>query len=91
MHDAISRVPGSYDQTMEGIGNLQDYPVNVLTNTVLTRLNYAHLPAFLADMADSQVSEMHVWNFFPMEERDAKDLIVPLKDLMRLLAEVLPP
>ena len=82
-HDAISRVPGSYDQTMEGIGNLQEHPVNVLTNTVLTRLNYAALPSFLSGMANN-ASEMHVWNFFPMEERDAKDLIVPVKDLMRL-------
>ncbi len=88
-HDAISRVPGSYDQTMEGIDNLQEHPVNVLTNTVLTSLNYAGLPSFLSGMANN-ASEMQVWNFFPMEERDARDLIVPVKDLMRLVGDVLP-
>ncbi len=90
VHDTLSRVPGSYDQTMEGIGNLQDYPVNVLTNTVLTRLNYTHVPALLSHIAGKKVSEMHVWNFFPMEERDSKDLIVSMKDLLAVLADALP-
>ncbi len=90
VHDAISRVPGSYDQTMEGVANLQDYQVNVLTNTVCTRLNYTHVPALIEDIARKKVSEMHLWNFFPMEERDSKDLIVPMKDLLTVLADVLP-
>ncbi len=89
VQDAISRVPGSYDQTMEGIGNLHEYPVKVLTNTVLTRLNCARLPAFFSDVA-KHASELHLWNFFPMEERDTQDLIVPLKELTAFLGETLP-
>ncbi len=90
VHDAMSRVPGSYDQTMEGIANLRDYPANVLTNTVITRLNYSHVPALLEDIAGTKASEMHVWNFFPMEERDSKDLIVCISDLLAVLADALP-
>ena len=90
VHDAISRVPGSYEETMEGIHNLADYPVKVLTNTVLTRLNYPHLPGFFSAIAAGGVSEMHLWNFFPMDERDEKDLVVPVTGLMRLIDKVAP-
>ncbi len=88
VHDAISRVPGSYDQTMQGIGNLRGYPVNLLTNTVLTRLNYGHVAALIEEIAGTKASEMHLWNFFPMEEGDSKDLIVSMKDLLAALAGV---
>ena len=90
VHDALSRAPGSYDQTIEGIDNLRDYPVNVLTNTVLTRLNYEHVPALLAGIAETKVSEMHLWNFFPMEGKDPEELIVSMKDLLAMLPEVVP-
>ena len=90
-HDTLSGVSGSYEQAMEGIHNLQGYPeVNVLTNTVLTNLNYTLLPALFSQISRMRVSEMHLWNFFPMEERDALGLTVRLEELTAMLTDVVP-
>ena len=91
VQDALSGISGSYEQAMEGICNLQDYPkINVLTNTVLTNLNYALLPALFSRISGMRVSEMHLWNFFPMEEGDRLGLIVRLEELTAMLTDVLP-
>lgn len=90
VHDALSRVPGSYHETMEGMANLEAYDVNLITNTVLTRLDLAHVPALLSNIAAGKASEMNLWNFFPMQERDTQDLVVGISNLLAMLSDVLP-
>ena len=45
-HDAITEVPGSFNKTLRGMENLDAFDgVSMMTNTVVTRLSYAQLPA----------------------------------------------
>jgi MoaA/NifB/PqqE/SkfB family radical SAM enzyme len=89
-HDAMTRKSGSFRETSEGIHNLEAYNVNVLTNTVLTKLNYREVIPLLANLSRGTVSEIHLWNFFPMETRDRKDLLVSMNDCRKLLHQVIP-
>lgn len=44
LHDHLTRAPGAFAQTVAGIRNLKALGQYVLTNTVVTRSNYRHLP-----------------------------------------------
>jgi len=47
LHDGITRAPGSFNQTLQGIKNLLNYKgkVDVEIRIVIHKLNYRHLPA----------------------------------------------
>jgi hypothetical protein len=89
VHDAITKIPGSYAATMEGIRRLSAYPVNVITNTVLTRTNLEHLAGHFSSLSKEPVSEMHLWNYFPMSESDRLDLTVSLPELAACFPELI--
>jgi len=44
LHDPLTRAPGSFEQTVQGIKNLKKLNQYVLTNTVVTSSNYQYLP-----------------------------------------------
>jgi len=44
LHDSLTRSPGSFAQTVRAIRNLKELGQLVLTNTVITRSNFRHLP-----------------------------------------------
>lgn len=44
LHDFLTTVDGSFDQTVAGIRNLKDLGQFVVTNSVITRSNFRHLP-----------------------------------------------
>lgn len=88
IHDAITGVSGSYSATMEGIGNLAEFPVNIITNTVLTRTNLNSLASLFGQLSLLSVLEMHLWNFFPMAAFDNRDLLVSIPELLSLLPEI---
>jgi hypothetical protein len=88
-HDTITRTPGSFKETMEGVGNLGRFGVNVISNTVLTRTNFPDILPIMAFLSKEAFSEIHLWNFFPMESVDSRDLLVRLKDFRELLPAVL--
>ncbi|MEW5895027.1 MAG: radical SAM protein [Candidatus Omnitrophota bacterium] len=43
IHDAVSRVPGSFRQTVQGIKNLQKHDARILVKILLTKDNHRHL------------------------------------------------
>lgn len=45
LHDWLTRVPGSFEQTMRGLKNARRAGAHVLLNTVVTRPNMRHLGA----------------------------------------------
>ncbi|MFO8088610.1 MAG: radical SAM protein [Desulfatiglandaceae bacterium] len=87
-HDASTGVAGSFNQTVAGLQNLSRRQVNVISNTVLTRNNVADLPEFFRFLGQTCVGEMHLWNYFPMEAVDRRNLIVPLGDLVSIMPEL---
>jgi len=88
IHDALTRVEGSYRETMNGIRNLEAYDVNVVSNTVLSKINRHDIPDLMGSLMDERISETHLWNFFPMEESDTGDILVSMNDVLILLGEL---
>jgi len=90
VHDAVTRVPGSFRQTRAGLRNLEDLDgVNVITNTVLNRLNADQLRPLLSFLSELGTSELHLWNLFPMNETDSRDLLVGMREFEKLLPGIL--
>lgn len=83
-HDAITQVRGSFDKTLRGMANLDGHEgVFILTNTVVTRLSYRQLAAVVATLAPlRRLVQMEFWNYWPMKERDEKDLIASHLDVL---------
>jgi MoaA/NifB/PqqE/SkfB family radical SAM enzyme len=43
--DAVTQIPGSFEQTIQGIKNLKNLGIYISTQTVINQLNYRTLPA----------------------------------------------
>ena len=84
-HDCISRSPGSYRDTMEGLHNLADYDVNVISNTVLSGMNFHEISRLIDFLVKRNISEIHIWNYFPMEPFDSKNLIISIPEFIKIL------
>lgn len=90
IHDAITGRKGSFAQTMAGIRTLSALDVNVISNTVLTGLNCGAVSPLFQQLAGERVSEIHLWNYFPMDKTDDADLVVSLADVLDLVPAVAP-
>lgn len=88
IHDSITGIPGSYGETWEGLWNLMEFDVNVISNTVLTSINYHTIIPLIAELCTAPVREINIWNLFPMESRDTRNLVVSMTDLLALLPEI---
>lgn len=86
-HDEITQVPGSFDKTMRGLELLDAYDhVTTLTNTVVTSMNFAHLPRLVEKLSPlNRLAQMEFWFYFPMSERDDKGLIASHLDALPFL------
>ena len=89
VHDAVTRTSGSFDELAAGLKNLEAYDVNVISNTVLTKTNLHDMARLMTFLSNERISEIQLWNFFPMERTDTKDLVVSMKDFTEVLPEVL--
>ncbi|MFZ9092899.1 MAG: radical SAM protein, partial [Planctomycetaceae bacterium] len=78
LHDHITGVQGSFERTMQGLQNLDEYSdVLVTTNTVVTRLSFRRLSAVVELLQElRQLRRMEFWCYWPMTERDDKSLLV---------------
>lgn len=89
VHDTITRRPGAYEETLGSIHHLDDLGVPFITNTVLTRENYHQIVPLMAKLGKTKSTELHLWNLFPMETTDRKNLIIRIKEFLKLLPEIL--
>jgi MoaA/NifB/PqqE/SkfB family radical SAM enzyme len=86
IHDKITRVRNSFNQTMRGINNLSKLNASVFTNTVIIKLNYMSLPQIASLFSKNKnVKEMQFWNFWPMDTGDVDDLLVSNKKIHKYL------
>lgn len=90
VHDGLTRIPGSFQETMEGLAHLEECDVNVISNTVLTTSNLQDIPRLMRILSCGKTGEMQLWNYFPMERTDRKGLVVSLMDLIGLVRELEP-
>ena len=86
-HDAITQVPGSFEKTLRGLELLDGYDhVTTITNTVVTSMNYAHLPRMVERLESlNRLAQMEFWFYFPMSEHDDRDLIASHLDALPFL------
>ena len=89
VHDSITRTRGAFRETMRGLKNLEAFDVNVISNTVLTKTNYHDIAPLMTLLSREKVSEIHMWNFFPMERTDTRDFVVSMKDFVQLIPRIL--
>jgi MoaA/NifB/PqqE/SkfB family radical SAM enzyme len=89
VHDATTRQPGSFREVLAGLRNLEAFDVNVISNTVLTRMNQGDIPDLMAFLFKERIQEVHLWNYYPMERQDSRDLVVSMRDFLRLLPGML--
>lgn len=48
LHDYLTSSKGSFEQTVKGISNLKKFGARVISNTVITKSNFRHLPEIAA-------------------------------------------
>lgn len=89
VHDAVTRRQGAFAETQRALDLLENLDVSVLTNTVLTRRNVEDVPRLFPSLFRRRIREVHLWNYYPMEETDSKDLVVGLEAFEDLLPGLL--
>lgn len=89
-HDTITCVPGSFEKTLRGLELLEAADVLTITNTVVTELSYRQLPALVERLAHlKRLAQMEFWFYFPMSERDEKNLVASHLDALPRLREAI--
>jgi MoaA/NifB/PqqE/SkfB family radical SAM enzyme len=90
-HDAITEVPGSFEKTLRGLGNLEAFDgVVTLTNTVITRRSFRHLPRVVDLLGNlRRLVQMDFWGYWPMSEVDEKDLVVSHMETLPFLRQAI--
>lgn len=77
-HDALTRAPGSWRQTVQGIRNLRTRGQRVLTNSVVARSNLRELPELAALLVALDVSQYQLALVHPLGAAwEAFDEVVP--------------
>jgi len=84
LHDHLTRTPGSFQRTKEGILNLIKYQQRVDTNIVVTKVNYKYIPKIVDFLNKLKVSGITI--SFIIVEGNAKKNI----DLVPKMATVIP-
>ncbi|MBT7952236.1 MAG: radical SAM protein, partial [Gammaproteobacteria bacterium] len=86
-HDAITEVEGSFERTLKGFENLEQYEhVTCITNTVVTQRSYTLLPDIVDALSHlKQLKQMEFWHYFPMSENDDKNLVADYQDILPFL------
>lgn len=83
LHDYLTNSQGSFEQTYLGIKNLKELKQRVITNSVITKPNYRHLPA-IAELLISLRVDQYQFAFVHPSGNAAKnfDSVVPFKSLV---------
>jgi MoaA/NifB/PqqE/SkfB family radical SAM enzyme len=88
--DHISQRPGSFDEAVAGMTNVKALGATLMTNTVLTELNRAHLRDLVETVSALSPARMELWNYLPMEDyADEQGLLSPMSALAPALREAL--
>jgi len=72
IHDYLTRSPGSFKQTMEGIKNLYNLKQKMLFNTVINKVNYQDLPNIVRILVNFKPSVLQLafMHISPLVQKD---------------------
>lgn len=87
IHDYSTRAPGSWRQTTQGIKNLKSLGQYVLTNTVITKLNYKDLPNLARLFAKLKVDQfqfafMHINQIIANDPKLIEEIVPRKSEVM---------
>jgi len=88
LHDAITRTPQSFEQTIQGIKNVQKFPeVTIIINTVVSRLNYQYLTEIGNFLLSLGINFFNILDLIPdgYGKDFYKTLVVKMNDLSQAL------
>src|SRR5262249_36764998 len=79
-----------FDEALAGIANVKKLGATLITNTVLTTMNVAHLADIVETVRPFAPSRMEWWNYLPMEDyADERGLLAPMSELAPALVAAL--
>lgn len=82
LHNFLTRSPGSFDQTVQGIRNLKELGQRVMTNTVVVKPNYRYLAEIASLLVSLGVDQYQLAFVHPIGNAYANyDSIVPCVSL----------
>lgn len=80
LHDFLTTVPGSFEQTIQGIKNLKMFGQRIITNTVINKFNYRHLPRIAKLLVSLKVDQFQLaFVHIIGAARENRNFIVPQK------------
>ena len=80
IHESQTRAPGSFKQTITGIKNLKELGQYVITNSVITKINYKTLPQLARLLIDLKVDQFQFAFVHPCGNAWKNfDIVVPRK------------
>lgn len=74
-HDAITKVPRSFQRIMEAIDHAHDLGLHVRTNTVVCKANHRHLDALMGLLIDKCVDNINFVMFNPVIQATNIDVV----------------
>ncbi|MCL4406062.1 MAG: radical SAM protein [Patescibacteria group bacterium] len=94
IHDKLTRSPGSFDQTVQGIKNLVGLRKRVMTNTVITKINYKDLPNIARLLVRLGVDQfqcafIHINNLIAHDLCQIEEIVPRVTDVMPYVKEAL--
>lgn len=90
IHDSITQRPGSFEETLKGLANLNGWGVRITTNTVVTEYNYSYLHEIVKIISRfSNIAEMEFWNYWPAGKEDFDNLIPPITRVIHNLSKAI--
>ncbi|MFH0832882.1 MAG: radical SAM protein [Candidatus Aenigmatarchaeota archaeon] len=86
-HDSITGVPGSFEQTLQGIRNLTELDKRVFVNVIINRMNYKFLKETVDLLIDLGVSEV-IFTVADMTFKTEKKEFLVLRDFIPRYSDV---
>jgi len=65
LHDYLTRTPGSFNQLLKGMKNVQEYDVICESNTTIVKQNYEYLPKIVELLSQFRINSMELIYFHP--------------------------
>lgn len=92
-HDQLTRVPGSFAQTITGIKNVMRFKnpeVSVIANFPLNKLNYFELKLAIDLVKDLGIREINILHIAPLSRRSrTKKIVMKMSELGEYVVKVL--
>jgi radical SAM protein with 4Fe4S-binding SPASM domain len=88
VHDGLTQVPGSFEQTVSGINLLRDAGLHVHTNTTLNKLNAPHIKELVEFLVDLNMERFSMNLVIPCGSATDADVVISYANAGALVESV---